>query len=78
MPVPLGLKNDDWSPEACELRLHHYQSLFHRTGGRGFRVAPGTSPKRKKPRRGWGEEPSRIETLVVISRYGERHAEPAI
>ena len=39
LPVPLHLAAHDYSPDACELRLHLYQSTFERVGGKGFRVA---------------------------------------
>lgn len=76
--VPLNIKPDDMSADACEMRLTLYQGAFALMRGRGFRLAPGTaSPKRKKPRRGWAPVVSRIETLYIHARYGERH-EPAV
>ena len=72
-PVPLHLSNDDYSAEACELRLHLYQSAFHRTQGRGFRLGKTTGSKRKNPRRGWASEATRIATIAVIAMHGERN-----
>jgi len=72
MLVPLGLAQDDYPAEACELRVHLYQSAFTRAKGKGFRLARTTGSKRKNPRRGWGPEATRIATLAVWARYGER------
>lgn len=71
-PVPLHLSPDDHSAEAAELRLHLYQSAFHRSGGRGFMLAQGTGSKRKHPRRGWGVPFSRVGALFLTQKYGER------
>lgn len=72
LEVPLHLKADDYSAEACELRLHLYQYTFHRTGGRGFRPPRGTGSKRKNPRMGWGPLFSRPGSLFITARHGER------
>lgn len=75
LPVPMHLSQDDHSAEAAELRLHLYQSAFHRSGGRGFRFANGTGSKRRHPRMGWGKQFNRVEALFLAQKYGERHAQ---
>lgn len=70
--LPMHIPQDDMSAEACEMRLHLYQAMFSRSRGRGFRVTPGTSPKRKRPRRGRGPVVTRIDTLYLIARHGAR------
>ena len=72
MLIPLGLAQDDYSAEACELRVHLYQSAFTRAKGKGFRLGRTTRSKRKNPRRGWATEATRIATMVVIAQHGER------
>lgn len=72
MLVPLHLDADDYSAEACELRLHLYQSAFARRQGRGFRLARGTGSKRKNPRMGHGPLFSRPASLFIQAKYGER------
>ena len=76
--LPLHLAPDDYSPDACELRLHLYQAMFTRSHGKGFRVASGTSPKRKHPRRGHRAPVTRIDTLYLIARHGERNVQPPV
>jgi len=76
--LPMHIPHDDYSAEACEMRLHLYQAMFARSRGRGFRLAPGTSPKRWNPRRGHKPSVTRINTLYLIARYGERHAKSAV
>jgi len=75
VPVPLHLKADDYSPDACEMRAHLYQHAFHATGGRGFMLPRGTGSKRKRPRRGWPIQATRVMGLLVTARYGERHVQ---
>ncbi len=72
-PIPLHLATDDHSAEAAELRLHLYQYAFGVRRGAGFRLAKGTGSKRKRPRKGWGREFSRVEALFLAQKYGERH-----
>lgn len=72
--LPLHLKQDDMSADAGELRFHLYQAMVMRTGGRGFRTMPGTSPKRKHPRRGRRPGFNRMESILIHVRYGERNA----
>lgn len=74
LEVPLHLAQDDYSKDACDLRYHLYASAFSRTGGKGFMVPKGTGSKRKNPRRGWGVQPSRAYTMLVMS----RHAQPTV
>lgn len=74
LDIPLHLSPNDMSKDACDLRYHLYASAFQRTGGRGFMLQKGTGSKRKHPRRGWVETPSRAFTMLLIS----RHAQPSV
>jgi hypothetical protein len=72
LEVPMHMNPDDHSPEADEIRLHLFQQFLARTGGKGFRVVPGTSPKRKNPRHGRVYGFNRIESIYLNAKHGAR------
>lgn len=72
LEVPMHMNPDDHSPEADEIRVHLYQQFFERRGGKGFRIEPFHSPKRKKPRRGRIPGFNRMIGLAINATYGER------
>lgn len=72
LEVPMHMNPDDHSPEADEIRVHLHQQFFQRSGGRGFRIPPGTSPKRKHPRHGRAIGFNRMIAIALNAKYGAR------
>lgn len=72
--VPLHLLSytGELSPrEIARLSLDHWRSMIARSNGRGFRVDPNQSPKRKRPRNPRdGAVVMIMNGLLVQARYG--------
>jgi hypothetical protein len=77
LEVPMHMNPDDHSAEADEIRFHLYQQFFQRTGGKGFRMLPGSSSKRKHPRRGRPPGFNRMVAIRINALHGERDVREA-
>lgn len=72
MKTPLHLKPHDQSRRASHLRLALWETNLA-ANPKGFRTQSGTSPKRRRPRRGRGPDRGitmKFETMRFLARHG--------
>lgn len=58
-------------------QYYHLVEMLRRSGGKGFRLSPGTGSKRKKHRRGWnrsalGPTDMRLQGLQFAARHASK------
>lgn len=59
--------------EIASIFYYHWVEMTRRCNGRGFRQDAGTSPKRKKPRRGWGPHRNHLSMVLNGLKFIARH-----